>query len=125
MKRLVCVAALSAGLLLQSQAFAGVSNNGPVNVGPTYGDGSLRTARYSADSVQYIGCTISPYQGSNYVYCQATNAAGQNYYCINSSAPDVWATTLASLNSASFLYFYGDTSHHCLGVYVDSYSFWM
>jgi len=123
MKKLMAVAVLSAGLLLESQAFAGLSSTLTVQVGSNYAAGALRSARASADTVEFIGCTLSPYQSSNYVYCQATNSAGQSYYCINSSAPDVWAATLASMNSASYLYFYGDASHHCTGIYIEPYSF--
>ena len=125
MKNLMAVAVLSAGLLLESQAFAGLSSNVPVYVGTTYAEGALRSARSSANNVEFIGCTISPAQSSSYVYCQATNAAGQSYYCINSSAPDVWAATIAAMNSASLLYFYGDASHHCTGIFVEPYSLYM
>jgi hypothetical protein len=125
MKKLIAVAVLSAALLLESQAFAGLSSILPVQVGSNYAEGSLRSARSSANNVEFIGCTLSPAQSSNYVFCQATNAAGQSYYCINSSAPDVWAATLASMNSADLLYFYGDASHHCTGIYVEPYSFYM
>jgi hypothetical protein len=123
MNKLMAVAVLSAGLLLQSQAFAGLSITFPVQVGTNYAEGAIRSARSSANNVEFIGCTLSPGQSSNYVYCQATNAAGQSYYCINSSAPDVWAATLASMNSADLLYFYGDASHHCMGIFVEPYSF--
>ena len=125
MKKLMAVAVLSAGLLFESQAFAGLSSTFPVYVGTNYAEGALRSARSSANGVEYIGCTISPAQSSNYVYCQATDAAGHIFYCINSSAPDVWAATIASMNSASLLYFFGDVNHHCTGIYVEPYSLYM
>ena len=125
MNKLMATIAVSAGLLLQSQVFAGSSSTFPVQVGSNYAEGSMRSARSSANSVEYIGCTLAPYPGQNYVYCQATNAAGQYYYCVNGSAPDVWASTLASMNTQSLLYFYGDSSHHCTGVFVEPYSFYM
>ena len=125
MNKLMTTLAVSAGLLIQAQAFAGATSYFPVQVGSNYAEGSMRSARVSPDSVEYIGCTLSPYPNANYVYCQATNASGQNYYCIHASAPDVWASTLASMNTQSLLYFYGDSSHHCTGIYVEPYSLYM
>jgi hypothetical protein len=125
MNKLLATVALSAGVLFQSQAFAGYSSYFPVLVGSNYAEGSLRSARSSSDGSQYIGCTVGPYAGSNYVYCQGTNSAGQSYYCVNATAPDVWASTLASLNTQSLLYFYGDSNHHCLGIYVEPYSYYL
>ena len=126
MNKLTLLSLLSAALLLQSQAFAGAQQPAAVSVGSTYADGALQRARFNSGTTEAIGCLAAPSTGSqNYISCSATDASGQSYYCYSNTAPQSWVDSIAGLNAASFLYFYGDTTHHCLGIYSYQFSFYL
>ena len=123
MRKLKIAAAMAVGLLSQTPSFAGAYYGTTVVVGSIYGYGSLVAARDSGDSKQAIGCYIGAYVtnvtdtvANNYLSCSATDAAGNSYYCYDYTPPDTWIKMVAALNSTSWIYFYGDSSHHCQGL---------
>jgi hypothetical protein len=121
MNRLKLIVGLSASLLLQAQAFAGSSANNTVTAGSTYGYGALRAARLSADSTQEIACVVEgPNTGSQYIECDATDAAGHYGWCYASAPPQAWINMLSALNESSWLEFVGDSDHHCTYIVVSA-----
>jgi hypothetical protein len=127
-KRAMLAVAAAAGLVLQSVAFAGLNSSLPVTAGSDYAYGGLTDARNSSDTKQYIGCYLglsfnaSGGQTSDYVSCSGQSASGAYYYCYV-QYPSLQLTSLvAGLNHASYLYFYGDSAHHCLSVSVQNAS---
>lgn len=107
---------LGASLLATGVALAGSSSNQQVVVGTTggllYAKGTFRPVRNSADSTQYIGCSIYAYDsGSRSIACYATDAVG-NYRNCSTSDPGM-VQVAASLNPASYLYFVVNADGSC------------
>lgn len=71
-----------------------------INQTSKYAQGSLGSARNSADTNQYIGCSTS----NDYVYCSARNAAGLWVHCDTYSSG--MAATAKSIDSSSHITFY-------------------
>ncbi|MET0497013.1 MAG: hypothetical protein ABW106_01945 [Steroidobacteraceae bacterium] len=123
MNKLSIVAALTAGLLLQSSVFAGANTNTSTTVGSNFGYGALKDARNNSGSTEnvscYLGAYVSTYTSSttsNYIQCSATAANGASYYCYTYNPSPAWLALVSSLNESSWIYFYGDASHHCMGI---------
>jgi hypothetical protein len=121
MKTFAIIAAAAGALLLQSAAFAGYDFHATTYVGSTYAEGALRDARNSSNNVEYIGCYIynNLAAGGDYFGCSASDAHGNTYYCYASNVSQLEA----ALNDASWVYFYGDSSHHCQGVETTNFSY--
>jgi hypothetical protein len=121
MKSFAIIAAATGGLLLQSAAFAGYDFQSVTTVGSTYAYGALKDARTSSNKNEYIGCYVvnDLSSNTNYIGCSAADAKGNTYYCYANNAPQLEA----GLNDASYLYFYGDSSHHCLSIETLNYSY--
>ena len=62
-------------------AYAGFKQEQNVSVTATTASGSIGTARNSADTVQFIKCTIQGFTASNSVFCSARNSAGTSFSC--------------------------------------------
>jgi hypothetical protein len=121
MKSFAIIAAVTGGLLLQSAAFAGYDFHSTTTVGSTYAYGALRDARNSSNTTEYIGCYVYNDLSSHtdFLSCSATDAQGHSYYCYANNEPQLEA----GLNEASYVYFYGDTSHHCQAIETVNYSY--
>ena len=94
MKRIVVAAVLATTFAMQTTAFAGASFSAPVYIGTNIAYGSLRSARVSGNTREYIGCGVygaTNQPATTYVMCSAVNAAGASWSCRNSSS----TTTLA------------------------------
>ena len=78
--------------------------------------GSVRDARNSGDTQQYIGCSLDASTGGNVsIACMAKDSNGQFAYC--SSSDPLHVRAVQSINSASyieFIWLYGTTE--CWGV---------
>jgi hypothetical protein len=114
---------LAAALAVSTGAFAGQNSNNVVVAASGYGYGGVHDARFSADGKQavscYLGTYVSVYYASstiNYVSCSAIDASGVTAYCYVNNPPATWVTQVAGINESSWVYFYNDTSHHCLGI---------
>ena len=88
-QKLIGAAAL--GLVFFSQnlpGWAGVAVRKEVYISPSFTDiqGSLPGARYSADSLQYLGCEQYRHSGFNnsFVYCYAQDKRGRSVLCTSS-----------------------------------------
>lgn len=105
-------------------ALAGLKINSTVTVNTTsrYATGALGSARNSADSVQYIGCSVTDSAGSAFVSCSARNSAGRFASCTSSDVGKVSAAS--SINSDSYIYFRYDSSGVCTYLSVSTFSYY-
>jgi hypothetical protein len=108
-------------------ALAGSVSNQTVAVwtdssGLTKANGDLEAARHSGDSTQYIGCSLYAYDsGSLSATCYAESATGQYASC-STDSPQM-LQLVASLNSASYLYFGVNADGSCAWVVTVNSSF--
>jgi hypothetical protein len=123
MNKLRIATTLTAGLLVQSAVFAGANTASNTYVGTNYAYGALKDARNNSGSTErlscYLGAYVSAYTStttSNYIQCSATAANGTSYYCYAYNPSSAWISLVTSLNESSWIYFYGDSAHHCLGI---------
>ncbi|MFO0683916.1 MAG: hypothetical protein U0234_17820 [Sandaracinus sp.] len=87
-------------------------------------EGTMGTARASADGTQYIGCTVRATTGPDVVRvtCQARDAQGANLVC--SSTRPVMIQAAAALQANSHLYFRAAPStSECMTLHVDNFSY--
>jgi len=99
-------------VLLGSAAFAGMRSTAEVYINQTskYAQGSLGSARNSADSNQYIGCSVT----NDYIYCSARNAAGTWVHCdAYSASMALSARGIGSSGYLSFSWLGSSTSGTC------------
>jgi hypothetical protein len=107
--RVHSAAGIAISLIVAGTALAG--SHGPIPVelytdaaGLRAARGTLRDARFSADNVQYIGCSVSVYEAGDVVgHCTAKNAAGLARSC-STTAPGM-LKNINAVNAASFIYF--------------------
>lgn len=123
MKKTAFFTTLAAALAVSTGAFAGQNANNTAVVSSSSGYGGVHDARVSSDTKQavscYLGTYVSVYNASstiNYISCSATNSTGVTAYCYVNNPPATWVTQVAGINESSWLYFYNDSSHHCLGI---------
>jgi hypothetical protein len=108
-KPLIAALLVCGTLLATGVTHAGLVGYNPVNIwtdgsGLQSANGTLRDARNSSDSVQYIGCSRYAYDtGSNSIVCYARTASGTYLSCQTANAGMV--RVAETLNPASYLYF--------------------
>lgn len=123
MKRRMIGATVLAALAIGGLAFGGARSTWEVYVDTTshYAQGSLGSARNSADSMQYIGCSAE----NDYIYCSARNVSGTWVHCDAYSS--AMAATVRAIGSDGFVQFYwtpgSPTSGTCSSVQVNHYSY--
>ena len=120
LRRLIAVAALALGV---TPALAGYKTTVPVYIDSAARTalGSLGTVRNSADSNQWIGCSVSSGgTGSPWARCYATNAAGQSVSCTAFDAELVVAA--GSIRPTSYVKFVWDTYGECTQIRVENWS---
>jgi hypothetical protein len=120
---IISAAALGMSLLLSGPASAGQKDTPQVTIGPssTYAGGSLVGARYSGDSVQYIGCTAYMSWSGPWTSCYAKDKAGKYFLC-NSSDPK-WHEVLQAMTDSSYLYITANAQYGtCTYISVDNSS---
>jgi hypothetical protein len=112
--------AFAAVLATGTTALAGYKAVWPVfiNLSSRYAQGSLGSARNSADSNQFIGCTLQP----GFVYCGAVDANRNSLNC-TSSTPS-FVALVQSLGDEGALAFTADASGNCTSIIVYTYSYW-
>jgi hypothetical protein len=109
---------------MSSPSLAGLRIDEPVVVNMAIREalGSIGSARNSADSVQFIGCSIEADSSTDpMIACFATDEIGTSVLC-TSSSPKLVAAVQA-ITSLSFIDFQWDSDGNCTFVYVDSASF--
>jgi hypothetical protein len=74
-------------------------------------EGSLGSARASADSSQYLACTVKSTADSIYMGCAARDASGL-YRACSSYSPDLIQAAL-SISASSMIVFTWDANYAC------------
>lgn len=126
MKRSVLMAISLTGIA--GLAWAGAVNYFEVTVDPTArrAYGSLSDARRSADTVQYIGCSVSANAGeAASATCEAKTSASVRLTCSSSEPGMVQAA--AALTDHGYVYFQcePDPSNRLTRVYSSKSSIWL
>jgi hypothetical protein len=86
----------------------------PNQVGGSYAKGSMVGTRYSADAVQYIGCTATA--TSTRTGCYARNTAGIYLYC--SSTNGAIYDTVQAMTDSSSIQIQVDSSGNCTSINI-------
>lgn len=86
----------------------------PNQVGGSYAKGSMVGTRYSADAVQYIGCTATA--TSRRTECYAKNTANIYLYC--SSTNGAIYDTVQAMTDSSSIQFWVDNRGNCTSVNI-------
>jgi len=125
MKKFAAAAVIGAGLVLQAPAFAGAVFSAPVTVNSRSAYGSLKTARNSANTKEYIGCavygtTLNSY--TTYVACSASDAAGNTFYCATYGPAAQLVQAALAVSESSFAIVQSDASANCTYIYVQNNS---
>lgn len=108
-KSIIAALLVGSAMLASGVTYAGYAGGNQVSIwtdgaGLQNANGTLREARFSPDSTQYIGCSRYAYDsGTNLVVCYARTAAGAYLSCQTSDANLI--RVAETLNPASYLYF--------------------
>jgi hypothetical protein len=92
---------------------AGYKLESEVKVTATSASGSIGSARNSADTKQYIQCSISGTSSSKTVSCAASDSAGNFFSCTGNSNADHLAAAVAAIGSNSKVIVYGTNGGAC------------
>jgi hypothetical protein len=117
---------VAGGVMLSREADAGAKSNSQVIVNATqrYAQGDLGAAHNSADSTQYIGCSIifwGPGSGlANQAICTARSAANVYLSCSTTNADFI--AMAGEIKGDSFLFFSVDAAGLCNQLQVDNSS---
>ena len=109
---------------MSTPSLAGLRLDEPVVVNMAIREalGSIGSARNSADSVQFIGCSIEADSSTDpLIACFATDETGTSALCTSSSPRLVAA--VQGITSLSFIDFQWDSDQSCTFVYVVNASF--
>jgi hypothetical protein len=85
-------------------------------------EGAIGSARNSADTVQYLGCSVSATTTGTSIQCVARNAAGTQVQC-NTSSPNLINAAL-SIQTDNYLRFDWDATGACTAITLHKYSFY-
>ena len=125
MKRIAIAAALATTIAMQTTAFAGASFSAPVIIGTNIAYGSLRSARISGNTREYLGCAVygaTNQAATTYVMCSAINAAGVSWAC-STYAPSAQLVQAAlAISAGSFVIAQSDSAANCTYIYVNNNS---
>ena len=125
MKKLFCVLVLAGAVALQSVAFAGAVSTFSVYVAPGQAAyGALKTARNSANTTEWIGCSAFGATGgtATYVSCSAVDAAGNYFYCSTYNAAPQMVQAALAVTATSYLLINADANYNCSYILVGNYS---
>ena len=105
--------------LFSGFAAAGMKTNYATYISAGYAFGSLSSARYSSNTLEYISCDL---YSSGYISCSARDASSNTAYCYTDTTTNpTFAQMILGMNSASALAFWFDTSTHaCTSLFVRS-----
>jgi hypothetical protein len=119
------IAALAGVMLTGAGAFAGYKFSSAPSISPTFAVGIMGSARATADSNAYIGCTLQGTTGgaSSNGFCMIADAAGTSKTCSFSSASIAQAVASMTANSAVRMWF--DAAGNCTQVAIDNYSWYL
>lgn len=132
MKRFAIAMSLAA-TLVASAAHAGKDVIDTVVVVPTGASGAIFDARVYGGAKEYISCAVRNAStgdplvqnfNSFGITCNARDSAGKVYGC-NAIGSQAMRDVIAGLNSASWVYFWGDESGNCLGIMTHHGSYYL
>jgi hypothetical protein len=94
-------------------------------VGTGIAYGAVQTARYSANTKEYIGCAVmgnitSPQ--TTYVYCGASDANGKSFGCSTYNPSYVLLQAALAVSQTSNIIFQGNASGQCTYIYAANFS---
>lgn len=116
-RTVLAAAAVLASLSIATLASAGYATTSEVTISGVSAWGAMGDARSSADSVQYIGCTLYAYPTSESGSCLARNASGTYLGCTASS--DAQRDIIKSIKGqGTRVYFADDGSGYCSTIQV-------
>jgi len=117
--RLTKLLIVLAATLFSGFAAAGMKTNYATQVSAGYVFGSLSSARYSSNTLEYIPCDL---YSSGYIQCSARDAAGNTAWCYTDTTTNpTFGPMILGMNSASALAFWFDPSTHaCTSLFVRS-----
>ncbi|BAV98624.1 hypothetical protein bcgnr5380_61720 [Bacillus cereus] len=121
MKSLLAVSVVVCAVVFSfSPAHAGFKQYVPIGVGTNYAEGTVGSARNSADARQSIGCGIYATSGvaTLSAMCSAVDAAGSRVTCTTNEAPLVSAAQ--SVKGDSYVHFMFDAAKKCTEIWVDN-----
>lgn len=121
--RLLITTALFAAALfaaLGGTAVAGYKQASTVFITGTFALGALGDVRASADTNEYIGCSVTGTTGASAV-CSARDTAG-NYVACSTTNPSM-VQAASNVGSASYMYFNAGPTGQCTGIAVYNYSY--
>ena len=99
---------IAALVALTASASAGQKISSPVTItfytGYRAANGSMATARATADSIQYIGCEMYGYEAYSSVYCTARDEAGNVAACYAREAEEIKKVAF-SITDGSYIAF--------------------
>jgi hypothetical protein len=104
-------------------AHAGFKSSFGVTTDPVsrYANGTMGSARASADAVQYMSC-YATYASSAGAFCVARDAAGTTVSCFTSDPNKV--AIVSAMTSYSYVYFSYDASGTCTQILVQNSSYY-
>ncbi len=134
-KNLAFIGAVLAALVIGAPvAMAGMTSSVPVEVAVNAdasgtAQGNLATARFTANTVEYIGCGVRySISGTTTVksgWCQATNSAGVNGFCSINGANTDLLTAISGVSDFSFVVFSWNAAGMCTRVNFSTQSFYI
>ena len=119
MKKLLLALSL---VIISSVVVSGVVTHTQVEVVPSSRTayGSMVGARFSADTIQYIGCALVN-SGSPYAVCIVKDAANEQGYCTTNDPMHMQQVT--GLNNEAYLYYQWDANGKCTYIYSQAMSY--
>lgn len=119
------VVVLAGVMLTGAGAFAGYKFSSAPSISPTFAVGIMGSARATADTNAYLGCTLGGTTSGSTAngFCQITDSTGASKTCSFSSASIAQAVASMTANSAVRLFF--DSAGNCTQVVIDNYSFYL
>ena len=117
--RLTKLLIVLAATVFSGLAAAGMKTNYATYVSAGYVFGSLSSARYSSNTLEYISCDL---YSSGYISCSARDASGNSAWCSTDTTTNpTFAAMILGMNSASALAFWFDpATHACTNLFVRS-----
>jgi hypothetical protein len=119
MKKILGFGAVALGLLVPALGLAGFKQGQSVvivdNADSTgFANADMASAHNSADSVQYIGCTVYGSTGGTSVSCIARALDGRSRSCFTTNANMIQAA--ANIDSDGYLIFYWNAAGQCTSI---------
>lgn len=119
MKKLLGLGAIGLCLLVPALGLAGFKQGQQVVIvdnadGSGFANADMGSAYNSADSIQYIGCTVAGSSGGTSVSCLARSVDGRSRSCFTTNTNMLQAA--ANIDSDGYLIFYWNNLGQCTSI---------